>query len=52
MNMSARMGWSTVDPEALKSMLAFQRYVTDSGLEPSLIQLVDVRASQINGCAH
>jgi alkylhydroperoxidase family enzyme len=50
--MSRRMTWTHVDPEALASMLAFQRYVNDSGLEPSLIQIIDVRASQINGCAY
>jgi alkylhydroperoxidase family enzyme len=33
-------------------MSAIQRHVNTSGLEPSLIQLVDVRASQINGCAY
>ena len=50
--MSGRMAWQKVHAEAVKSMLAFQRHVNNSGLEPSLIQLIDVRASQINGCAY
>ncbi len=32
-------------------MLALANYVHSSGLEPSLLNLVDMRASQINGCA-
>ncbi len=50
--MAPRIEWSTVAPEALKTMLGFQRYVNESGLELSLIHLADVRASQINGCAY
>jgi AhpD family alkylhydroperoxidase len=33
-------------------MLALQREVEGSGLEPSLLELVKIRASQINGCAY
>ncbi len=33
-------------------MAALQSYVTHSGLEPALVELVKVRASQINGCAY
>jgi AhpD family alkylhydroperoxidase len=29
-----------------------QKYVNDSGLEASLLELVKMRASQINGCAY
>ena len=50
--MNERLSWSKVDPDALAAMLALRSYVTRSGLEPSLIQLVEVRASQINGCAY
>ena len=32
-------------------MLGLQRYVNESGLEHSLLELVKMRASQINGCA-
>lgn len=32
-------------------MLGVGKYVRLSGLEPSLINLIDVRASKINGCA-
>lgn len=36
---------------AVQAMLALQRYVNESGLEHSLLELVKMRASQINGCA-
>ena len=35
-----------------KAMLALQREVEGSGLEHSLLELVKIRASQINGCAY
>jgi AhpD family alkylhydroperoxidase len=35
-----------------RAMLALQREVEHSGLEPSLQELVKIRASQINGCAY
>ena len=38
-------------PDAMKAMGALESYVQGSGLEPSLIELVKTRASQINGCA-
>jgi AhpD family alkylhydroperoxidase len=35
-----------------RAMLALQREVEASGLEHSLLELVKIRASQINGCAY
>ena len=34
------------------TMLALETFVYQSGLEPSLLELVKIRASQINGCAY
>jgi AhpD family alkylhydroperoxidase len=39
-------------PEAGKAMAALVREVRRSGLEPALVELVKIRASQLNGCAH
>src|SRR5512146_2225875 len=50
--MQTRLNFSQVAPGALQAMLALQKYVTASGLEPLLMELVKVRASQINGCAY
>ena len=39
-------------PGASRAMYALESYVRESGLEPSLLELVRMRASQINGCAY
>jgi AhpD family alkylhydroperoxidase len=36
----------------MQAMMGLQAYVNGSGLEPSLLELVKMRASQINGCAY
>jgi AhpD family alkylhydroperoxidase len=38
-------------PTTAKSLIAISASVKASGLEPALIELVKIRASQINGCA-
>ena len=38
-------------PAALKALLAVENSIRTSGLEASLLELVKLRASQINGCA-
>lgn len=39
-------------PEVYRAMLALESVVRSSGLESSLLDLVRLRASQINGCAY
>ena len=39
-------------PEALQAMLGLERAVHRSALEPELLELVKMRASQLNGCAY
>lgn len=39
-------------PGAFRAMYALETYVRESGVEPSLLELVKLRASQINGCAY
>src|SRR5262245_30941538 len=41
-----------VSPGAYKAMKGLQAYVDESGLEKSLVELLNIRASQINGCAY
>jgi len=43
---------SKLAPEGYRAMYGLERYVRESGLEPSLLELVKLRASQINGCAY
>jgi AhpD family alkylhydroperoxidase len=49
--MKARLNYPRTSPDGYKAMLALQAYINDSGLEHSLLELVKIRASQINGCA-
>lgn len=49
--MSNRVNYDKVSPEAVKAMISLEEFVGKSGLEKSLLHLVKLRASQINGCA-
>ncbi|QLH70285.1 carboxymuconolactone decarboxylase family protein [Rhodopseudomonas palustris] len=49
--MIPRLNPAAAAPDAYKAMVALEKYIQGSGLEPSLIELVKMRASQINGCA-
>ncbi len=49
--MEPRIEHHRVAPRGLQAMLDLQKYVNESGLEHSLLELVKMRASQINGCA-
>ncbi len=50
--MKPRLNPYQAAPDAMRALVALENYVKDSGLEPSLIDLVKTRASQINGCAY
>jgi AhpD family alkylhydroperoxidase len=50
--MERGLDYGKVLPEGMKAIYALDRYSQNSGLEPSLLELVKLRASQINGCAY
>lgn len=50
--MQPRIEYSKAAPGAVKTMLDLEKYVRQSGLETPLLELVRLRASQINGCAY
>jgi AhpD family alkylhydroperoxidase len=50
--MQPRLDYKKLAPKAVEALYAVERYVRDSGLEPGLVELVKLRASQINGCAY
>ena len=50
--MTSRIDYFRVSPKAIQAMMQLQNYVNGSGLEHSLLGLVKMRASQINGCAY
>lgn len=47
-----RLDYRGVFPEAWQALGAFARAVDQSGLDHDLLELVKLRASQINGCAN
>ncbi|HWB06960.1 MAG TPA: carboxymuconolactone decarboxylase family protein [Verrucomicrobiales bacterium] len=49
---SPRIDYRKASTLALPAMLALQNAANKSGLEPALVELVKLRASQINGCAY
>ena len=50
--MTQRINLYAVGQKAIEPMLAIEAHLKDSGLEPALMHLVKMRASQINGCAY
>lgn len=51
--MQARLDAQKVSPAAYQALLGLEMFVRkQSKLEPALIELVKMRASQINGCAY
>lgn len=50
--MEPRIDYWTVAPDGFAALVNLERYTRASGLEPSLLELVKLRASQINGCAY
>jgi AhpD family alkylhydroperoxidase len=49
--MQARLDPRKVAPDAMNVVAALQAYVRKSGLEHEVVELVKLRASQMNGCA-
>jgi AhpD family alkylhydroperoxidase len=52
MTRSERLSIEEVDPSASEAVRGLERYVRAGDLEPTLLELVRIRASQLNGCAY
>ena len=50
--MKARINFMQASGKALQSLLAISAAIEEGGLEDKLLHLIDLRASQINGCAY
>jgi AhpD family alkylhydroperoxidase len=50
--MTARIEYTKVSPDAFKAMLGLEAYLARCGLEHTLLHMLKLRASQINGCAY
>ncbi|HTJ75485.1 MAG TPA: carboxymuconolactone decarboxylase family protein [Acidimicrobiales bacterium] len=47
-----RVDYASAVPGARTALLGLEKVVHESDLDPRMVELVKVRASQINGCAH
>jgi AhpD family alkylhydroperoxidase len=50
--MTQRIDFAQAFPEAIRAMAQMESTLRHSGLEKSLLELVKLRASQVNGCAY
>ncbi|MDX0445416.1 carboxymuconolactone decarboxylase family protein [Sinorhizobium medicae] len=48
--MSQRLNYAQLSPELFKGLMALSNDVKNGAIEQSILDLVDIRASQINGC--
>jgi AhpD family alkylhydroperoxidase len=50
--MEQRMDFYRASPEAIRALTALEAAIAKLGLDPALLDLVKLRASQINACAY
>jgi AhpD family alkylhydroperoxidase len=50
--MTKRLDYAKVAPDAVKALAATGPYIASCGLSPRLRALIELRVSQINGCAY
>ena len=50
--MKPRLEYAKIAPGVVRSLAGLDKYLADAGLEGALLDLVKLRASQINGCAY
>lgn len=50
--MASRLDYAQVEPEGYRILVTLNRFVKNCGLEHPLLELIKIRASQINGCAY
>ena len=50
--MKERLDYAAISPEGVESVRALERHVRRSPLDRRLVELVKIRASQLNGCAY
>ncbi|MCF4996905.1 carboxymuconolactone decarboxylase family protein [Pseudomonas syringae] len=49
--MSPRLDYYSASPQAMKAMIAMETLTRNLSIEPPLLNLIKIRASQLNGCA-
>ena len=49
--MTSRLDYYSASPKAMKAMIAMEALTSHLSIEPELLHLIKIRASQLNGCA-
>ena len=49
--MNSRLDYYSASPKAMKAMIAMEALTSHLSIEPQLLHLIKIRASQLNGCA-
>jgi len=49
--MTQRIAYAQQSPDLFKKFLEFSNAIREAGIDPQIHSLVDIRASQLNGCA-
>jgi len=50
--MDKRISIKNIEPEAYQAMMALENYSKSIQINPKLKELINIRASQLNGCAY
>lgn len=50
--MKSRIDIRKLEPEAYKAMMALDNYINSTGLSKTHVDLIKIRASQVNGCSY
>lgn len=50
--MQPRIEYEKVAPAGMAAIRGLEKYISQSGFDPDLLELVRIRTSQINGCAY
>lgn len=50
-NTAPRLTFAAAAPKAFRSLIGFDAAARD-GLDPALVELIQIRSSQLNGCAY
>ena len=50
--MQSRLDFSKVSPQAVQAILGLEAHLSRTSIDPSLRNLLKMRASQLNGCAY
>lgn len=49
--MELRINHYETNPEAFQAIMALEKFASNTGIEKTLVELIKIRASQLNGCA-